>query len=222
MRGGYLHNDVLIDRMDTEWGMIGAQTSREAAVTDDQGRTTGYIDLLVRLSSGLIAVEAELTPRRIPRDLEKAETLAVTELWIVVPDVRVRRLVKRRLQRSRATLFSGEVFVLTLGEALQRVNNYYSLFSGSNVLKKKQITIGDTTMEIKWNNLIAFALALFALVVVLKTPNEMGAFLASMQNVGPGYTPQEQTMGLMAYGMVLLAIVALVKIILHNSDKDGD
>jgi uncharacterized membrane protein YidH (DUF202 family) len=75
-------------------------------------------------------------------------------------------------------------------------------------------------MEIKWRNLIALALTLIALAVIVKAPGEMGAFLASMQNVGPDHTPQEQTMGLLAYGLVLLAVVAVVKIVTQNNDKD--
>ena len=42
-------------------------------------------------------------------------------------------------------------------------------------------------MEIKWTNLIAFAMALFALVLVLKMPREIGAFLSTMGDIGPGH-----------------------------------
>lgn len=77
-------------------------------------------------------------------------------------------------------------------------------------------------MEVKWRNVIALALALFAIAVIVKAPGEMGAFLASMQNVGPDHTPQEQTMGLLAYGLVLIAIVAVVKIVIQNNDTDKD
>lgn len=75
-------------------------------------------------------------------------------------------------------------------------------------------------MEVKWRNVIALALTLAALTVILKAPGEMGAFLAGMQKVGPDHTPQEQTMGLLAYGLVLLAVVAVVKIVTQNNDKD--
>jgi len=75
-------------------------------------------------------------------------------------------------------------------------------------------------MEVRWRNVIALALALIAIVVIVKAPGEIGAFLASMRDVGPDHTPQEQTMGLLAYGLVLLAIVAVVKIVTQNNGSD--
>ena len=123
MRGGYLHNHVLVDRLDAAWRSVGASTAREIAITDDYGQISGYTDLLARLGPYLIAMEVELSCRRVARDLEKAMALAVTELWIVVPSIRVRRSVERRLQRLGPDPKHGIVFVLTLGQALQRVRN---------------------------------------------------------------------------------------------------
>ena len=68
------------------------------------------------------------------------------------------------------------------------------------------------TVEIKWTNLIAFALALFALVIVLTMPRTIVSFLATMKNIGPGHTPEEQTLGLIAFGLLLVTIVALARI----------
>lgn len=74
-------------------------------------------------------------------------------------------------------------------------------------------------MTIKWANVVAFALAIFALVLIIKMPGEMGAFLATMQFIGSG-NPEEEVIGLLAFGLVMLLIVAVVKIIIDGNHKD--
>lgn len=141
-RGGYLHNDISVDQLDAAWRSIGASTRREIAIFDAQGKIFGYTDLLARLGPYLIAVEVELSPKRVARDLEKALALAATELWIVAPNVRVRRSIHRSLQRLGPEPKHGIVFVLTLGQALQRVRHCFSMFSGVNAGEKQIETEG--------------------------------------------------------------------------------
>lgn len=71
-------------------------------------------------------------------------------------------------------------------------------------------------MEIKWHNLIALALIVFAIVVVVKTPNELFAFLSSVDKIATGESANEWTRGLIAFGFVLLPIVAAVKILVER------
>jgi len=137
MRGDFLHNEVSVDQLDVAWRSVGASTWRERAIFDAQGQIFGYTDLLVRLGSYLIAVEVELSPKRVARDIEKALALSATELWIVTPNVRVRCAIHRSLQRLGQGSGNGFIFVLTLGQALQRVRNCFSLFSGVNAGKKQ-------------------------------------------------------------------------------------
>ncbi len=72
-------------------------------------------------------------------------------------------------------------------------------------------------MEIKWHNLIALALIVFAIVVVLKTPNDLLAFLGSIDEIATGDSAEDWTRGLIAFGFVLLPIVAAVKILVDRN-----
>ena len=74
-------------------------------------------------------------------------------------------------------------------------------------------------MTIKWANVVALALAIFALVLILKMPGEMGAFMATMRYIGSG-NRDEEMMGLLAFGLVMVLIVAVVKIIIEVNHKD--
>lgn len=71
-------------------------------------------------------------------------------------------------------------------------------------------------MQIKWNNLIALALLVFAFVVGLRYLPQIGEFLATLSQVGPGGDPDQRTFGLMAFGLVLVLIVAVVKILTNR------
>ena len=136
MRGGFLHNVVLITALVLEWTKRGARTWREAAV--HLGHTTGYIDLLVEIAGFRVAIEAELTPRRVANDIEKAIAVRAQELWVVVPDAQVARAIRRKLHLVPIAEGTPKIFVLTLGQAKQRVRNLVPFISGANVLKGKE------------------------------------------------------------------------------------
>ena len=72
-------------------------------------------------------------------------------------------------------------------------------------------------MEIKWPNVIAFALALGALVLALKMRRELTAALAGIGDIGPGDSAEEQTLGLFVLGLVCVTIVAVVRILTHHN-----
>lgn len=76
-------------------------------------------------------------------------------------------------------------------------------------------------MEIKWNNLIALALLIFALVLTIKNLPEIVAFLSTMNDIGPGngYRREDRVMGLMCLGLIVITIVAIVKILTTNPDR---
>jgi len=71
-------------------------------------------------------------------------------------------------------------------------------------------------MEIRWRNIIPLALLVFALVVLSKAYRQIVAFLSTMTAVGPGSDSRELTCGLMAFGLMIVAVVAVVRIL-----KDG-
>ena len=77
MRGGYLHNQVLIGTLQRDAKALGCETQLEVPVQVQD--SVWFIDLVVRSGSVLIAVEAELSARRVVRDLLKAR--ALQRLW---------------------------------------------------------------------------------------------------------------------------------------------
>ena len=76
-------------------------------------------------------------------------------------------------------------------------------------------------MRILWHNLIALILLIMAVVVAVRKRHEIAGFLMTTEHIGRGGTFEEQTAGLVALGLVLVTIVALVKILTHNNRRDG-
>jgi hypothetical protein len=75
-------------------------------------------------------------------------------------------------------------------------------------------------MEIKWSNVVAFALGLTALIILVRMHREIAEFVSFMGCIGPGHNPQEQATGLVAVGMICVVIVAVVKIVLNSGGKN--
>jgi len=67
--------------------------------------------------------------------------------------------------------------------------------------------------EIRWRNIIALALLVFAVVVLSKTYRQIAAFLSTMAAVGPEGDTTELTFGLMAFGLLVITVVAVVRIL---------
>lgn len=130
MKGGYLHNVLLIGSLREECARLGIETATEVQVC--KGTHTGYLDLLMRPEGYSISVEAELTGKRIRNDLWKAETAGVDELWILVPTLRVGKSVSRVLSRVPQVPKDLRVFVLPLGRAVQALRNRFPLISQLN------------------------------------------------------------------------------------------
>ena len=61
---------------------------------------------------------------------------------------------------------------------------------------------------------------MIALTVAFFNRAEIGVFLASMKDIGPGHTAEEKTIGLLAFGLVLVTIVAVVKILSQSAGRD--
>ena len=137
MRGGYVHNHVLLDPIEQKARRLGAAVEREAAIR--VGGRVLYGDLFIRNGSRQILVEAELSSRRVPNDLAKAAALGACDLWIVVPNPKVAGSVHRKLSRH-GTQPRSTLLVLSLPQALQRLGELNELISGSNVEIKKEKT----------------------------------------------------------------------------------
>jgi hypothetical protein len=74
-------------------------------------------------------------------------------------------------------------------------------------------------MSIKWDRVTALILALFAFWLLVNNGQAVSAFLSSMKDIGPGHSADEQTIGLIAFGLVGVCIVAIVKILTQNRRK---
>jgi len=74
-------------------------------------------------------------------------------------------------------------------------------------------------MNIHWENLIAAILALGALALLVRYRHAVAAFLSGIERVGPGFNPDEQAMGLIAFGIIGAILVAIVKILTQKRDK---
>ena len=126
MKGGPVHENVLLDEMEKCLRKVGASVRRQ--VPTGPGRGPRYADLVAAAGAGRLVIEAEMSSQRVAEDLQKALDLGATWLWIVAPSPRVARSVRRRLQRIGAGENEPWLCVLTLGQAIERVRKYFPLF----------------------------------------------------------------------------------------------
>ena len=131
MNGGYVH-EFILDSLDKAFREADVAVSRQ--VPSRPGRQTGYVDLVAHVGGETLAIEAEMSPRRVLQDLQKAEELGA-HLWIVVANRRVVSSVRKHLRQLR-TGKKMDVCVLTLGQALQRVRNCFPISRMSMVNEK--------------------------------------------------------------------------------------
>ena len=100
---------------------------------------TGFIDLKASRDGQVLAVEAELTPRRVKNDIAKAIAMNASELWIVVPEYHAAQAVRAVVARHAAAK-KLPVRVLTQGQAIQKVRDCFPLISVLNGQEEKQKT----------------------------------------------------------------------------------
>ena len=71
-------------------------------------------------------------------------------------------------------------------------------------------------MQIKWSNVIALALVVFALVIGLKHLPRISEFLSTVSHIGPRGDPDQRISGLIAFGLIMITIVAVVRILVDR------
>lgn len=133
MRGNPLHNKVLIGGLKKECICLGCCVTTEVKVSGK--KRVGYLDMLVEHEGYRIAVEAELTSKRVENDIWKAMISEMDELWFLVPNKRVECAIRRKLN----TLPHPEelkIYVLTLGLAIQELRNRFSFIFNPYPLQK--------------------------------------------------------------------------------------
>ena len=131
MRGGFIHNLILVDHIAKKASLFGASLDREASIKI--GEKILFGDLLIEIGSQKILVDAEMSSKRIANDLLKGAAFEVTELWIVVPNPRVARSVRQKLSQMSIMPRRNGLFVFSLPQALQRFEHLIELISLPNV-----------------------------------------------------------------------------------------
>ena len=126
-----MHNHVLLEPIEEHFRGCGATVHHEHPTRP--GRSARFLDLHVRLNGRVIAVEAELSVKRVCADVEKAREVGAQLLLIVVPTRRVARTAVARLHEARVLSGDLAVWVLPLGRALQRLRDCFPLIPGANV-----------------------------------------------------------------------------------------
>lgn len=130
MRGGFVHNRCLIAPLVETCRELGITVRLEAPV--GPGRHAGHVDALIGGGDFRVAVEAECSARRVKRDVIKARTLDVQELWIIVPTRAVARAVGRVVALAEPAP-SLTVFVFSEAQARQRLAHCFPLLSAPKV-----------------------------------------------------------------------------------------
>lgn len=128
MRGGFVHNEIINKPLQQLLQAGGADTTIECPVTVNGSLQS--IDLVAEFGDRRIVIEAECSAKRIEADLAKAMSLDADELWIVVPNNRIKAAANRKLQQLGVSR-GGKLFVLTLPQAAQRVANCFSFFAAA-------------------------------------------------------------------------------------------
>ena len=125
MRGGYIHNEILVGTLARDARALGWGTLLEAPVPVHD--SVWFIDLVVTSHAVRVAVEAELSPGRVLRDVIKAEAFGAVALLVVTPTSRVAKQCRRVLGRPDLP-----TWVLPLGRARARLRHLLSQISRSN------------------------------------------------------------------------------------------
>ena len=68
-------------------------------------------------------------------------------------------------------------------------------------------------MKIRWDNLIVFILLAVGLSLFARYRGQIALFASNMERIGPNHSSDEQTLGLIALGLVGACIVAIVRIV---------
>ncbi len=130
MRGGFVHNRVIVDRLEAAFRAAGADTYREYPTGPRPPR--GFVDLAVTKNGVLVVCEAELRATRATLAVDKAVALHADVVLLVVPNRTVALAILNRLGH-RARLDRPAVCVLTLGRALLWVADCFPFLTARNL-----------------------------------------------------------------------------------------
>jgi hypothetical protein len=128
MPRGFAHDQVLLQAVAGALAAHAIWIRHEVRVRGPD--FTGFCDLVANIDGKLLVVEAELSAKRVARDVRKALLLGAHCLWIVVPNGKVRRAAQRQL--SKLPLEDANTIptsILLLSHIPQQLTNCIRLFS---------------------------------------------------------------------------------------------
>lgn len=73
---------------------------------------------------------------------------------------------------------------------------------------------------IRWNNVVLAGLLVAGVIVAIKGAPQIGAFLATADQIGVG-NPNDQVKGLLAVGLLGVIVVCVARILIQGTDQ-GD
>ena len=129
LRGGRLHG-FLVCEAEAILKDAGFETCQEKAESLPNGGTN-FVDLVARRGNCLIYIEAETSSRNVVSNAKKAQQLG-RPLVIVVPTVKVKDAVQKRLARHNLAPGGRPICFLLLRQLQQEVTNCFSIFSPAN------------------------------------------------------------------------------------------
>ena len=121
----YSRHEIILQELVEVLENVGLVALREVAV--HMGDELGFVDLVTECQGQRLAIEVEMSPRRVGNDVRKAAALNAW-LWIVVKNAQLREAVRRRLADHGVRERFPWICVLTIGQAKQRLTNYSCLF----------------------------------------------------------------------------------------------
>ena len=149
MRGGFLHNTLLVAGIETMLWPIATSIIREFPVRLP-GDAVGAIDLFAIIGAHRIAVEVELTADRVPGDMAKAHSANANELLLIAPNAVARGALQRRVRRLTArTPPRLSVHVLTLPLARQYFETCFPFISTPIPTKNNNAASGQPRSNIE-------------------------------------------------------------------------
>ncbi len=75
-------------------------------------------------------------------------------------------------------------------------------------------------MNIRWNNIAILLLTILIAFLLLRYGGLIGNVVNHIERIGPGHSTDEQTLGLLALGLIGVALVAIIRL-LTNSRASG-
>lgn len=137
LRGGTLHNHLVL-----EAGKIFQKAGFTTIPEYPQHLPNGqldFIDLLAQQGPYLICVEVETSARNVLVNVAKADQLKLP-LIILVPNRKIQKAVRKRLESSSQTTEKLSIKILLLGQLQKEVTNCFPLFFTVNKQRENRKT----------------------------------------------------------------------------------